>query len=71
MKPSAQVVILEQLFVADAEERATQRREHRQLIVGPLDRHQRRAQRLDLVAIVNACRRPAGASRRAPRAPRT
>ena len=27
-------------------------REHRQLIVGPLDRHQRRAQRLDLLAVV-------------------
>ncbi len=51
-KRAAEVAILEQLLVADREERPAQRGEDRQLIVGPLDRHQRRAQRLDLLAIV-------------------
>ena len=45
---------VEQLLVADREQRAAQRREHRQLVVGPLDRRQRRAQRLDLLALVEA-----------------
>ncbi len=43
---------LEQLLVADREERAAQRRKHRQLVVGPLDRRERGAQRLDLLALV-------------------
>ena len=43
---------LEQLFIADREERAAQRRKHRQLIVGPLDRGQGGAKRLDLFALV-------------------
>ncbi len=43
---------LEQLFVADREERSAQRRKHRQLIVGPLDRGERGAHRLDLFALV-------------------
>ena len=42
----------EQLFVADREEWAAQRRKHRQLIVGPLDGRQRGAQRLDFFALV-------------------
>ena len=52
MESAGDAVVLEQLFVADREQRAAQRREHRQLIVRPLDRHQRGPQRLDLVAIV-------------------
>src|SRR6266545_2742081 len=52
MKPSAKVMVFEQLLVADAEERSTQRGKHGELIVGPLDGHQRGAQRLDLVAVV-------------------
>ena len=44
--------VLEQRLVVDREERAAQRREHRQLVVGPLDRRERRAHRLDLLAIV-------------------
>ena len=43
---------LEQLLVADREQRAAQRREHRQLVVRPLDRGERGADRLDLLAIV-------------------
>ena len=43
---------LQQLLVADREQRAAQRREHRQLIVRPLDRGQRRAERFDFLAIV-------------------
>ena len=43
---------LEQLLVADREERAAQRREHRQLVVRPLDRGERGADGLDLFALV-------------------
>ena len=43
---------LEQMLVVDREERALQRREHRQLVVRPLDGGQRRADRLDLFASV-------------------
>ena len=43
---------LEQVLVVDREERSLQRREHRQLVVGPLDRGQRRANRLDFFAVV-------------------
>ena len=46
------MVVLEQLLIANREQRAAQRREDRELIVRPLDRHQRRAQRFDFVAIV-------------------
>ena len=52
MEPAADVVVLEQLLVANREQRAAQRREDRELIVRPFDRHQRRAQRFDLLAIV-------------------
>src|SRR5262245_17179020 len=43
---------LHQLFIANREERTPQRREHRQLIVGPFDCGKRRANRLDLLALV-------------------
>ena len=43
---------LEQRLVADREQRPAQRREHRQLVVRPLDRGERGADRLDLLAIV-------------------
>jgi len=43
---------LEQLFIANREKWPPQRRKHRQLIVWPLDRCQRGAQRLDLFAFV-------------------
>ena len=43
---------LEQLLVVDREERALERREHRQLVVGPLDGGERRAHRLDFFAAV-------------------
>ena len=40
------------VFFGNGEERSAQRREHRQRIVGPLDRRERRAQRIDLLALV-------------------
>ena len=43
---------LEQLLVADRKQRPAQRREHRQLIVRPLDRGQRGADGFDFFAIV-------------------
>ena len=43
---------VEQVLVCDREERAAQRREHRQLVVRPLDRGERRADRFDLFALV-------------------
>ena len=43
---------VEQVLVRDREERSTQRREHRQLVVRPLDRGERRADRLDLFTLV-------------------
>ena len=52
VKPARDVVVLEQLLIANREQRAAQSREDRELIVRPLDRHQRRAQRFDFVAIV-------------------
>ncbi len=52
VEAAAQVVVLEQIVVADGEQRPAQRGIHRQLIVGPLDGQQRRAQRLDLLAVV-------------------
>ena len=48
----ARAAILEQRVVADREQRAAHRAEHRQLVVRPLDRGERRAHRLDLFAIV-------------------
>ncbi len=45
-------MILEQVRVANREKRPAQRREHRELIVRPLDRHQRGAERLNLFAVV-------------------
>ena len=52
MEAAEALLPLQQLLVADREQRAPQRREHRQLVVRPLDRGQRRADRLDLLAIV-------------------
>ena len=46
--------VVEQHVVAEGEQRAAQRPEHRQLVVRPLDRGERRAQRLDLLALVEA-----------------
>ena len=54
MEPVARmrVPVLEQRLLPDREQRAPQRRIHVQRIVGPLDGRERRAQRLDLLAIV-------------------
>ena len=52
MQRSMMVAILEQRLVVDREERAAQRREHRQLVVGPLDGRERAADRLHLLAFV-------------------
>ena len=61
----------EQRLVADGEERPAQRREHRQLVVRPLDRGQRRADRLDFLALVKRLAADEHVrDRRAPRAPR-
>jgi hypothetical protein len=35
------MVVFEQVLVTDRKQRATQCREHRQMVVRPLDRHQR------------------------------
>ena len=51
--PRARAVV-EEHVVAEREQRAAQRPEHRQLVVRPLDRGERRAQRLDLLALVEA-----------------
>ena len=40
------------LFFADGKEWPSQRREHRQRVVGPLDRGERRPERVDLFALV-------------------
>ena len=50
--PRMAVPVLEQRLLADREERAPQRGIHVQRIVGPLDGRKRRAERLDLLAIV-------------------
>src|SRR5204862_8240216 len=42
----------EQILAANREQRAAQRRKHRQLIVGPLDRGQGGAERFDFFAVV-------------------
>src|ERR671911_2683734 len=52
MKRAELVAIFEQLFIPNREQRTPQRREHRQLIVGPLDRRKRGAQRFDFAAIM-------------------
>ena len=52
METLVAMAIGEQRLVVDREQRAAQRREHRQLVVGPLDRRQRGANRLDLLAVV-------------------
>ena len=62
---------LEQMLVVDREQRALQRREHRQLVVGPLDGGQRRADRSRPPrGRETPCRRRAGAECRAPRSRR-
>ena len=52
MKRAEPMPELEQMLVVDREQRSLQRREHRQLVVGPFDRGQRRADRLDFFAAV-------------------
>ena len=52
MEPPESLAILDQLLVADREERALERRVHRELVVGPLHRRQRGAQALDFFAQV-------------------
>ncbi len=52
MHAPCEAPVLEQRFVADREERSSQRPEHRQLIVRPLEGGERRAHRLDLLALV-------------------
>ena len=52
MERAEPVPELEQVLVVDREERPLQRREHRQLIVGPFDRRERRADRFDFLAAV-------------------
>ena len=42
----------EERLVSDGEERPSQRREHRQLVIGPLDRGKRRADGLDFLPLV-------------------
>jgi hypothetical protein len=44
----------EQVLVAQAEERPPESREHRQLVVGPLDRGERHPHRFDLLALMEA-----------------
>jgi len=50
MEMLVMMAIREQRLVVDREQRAAQRREDRQLVVGPFDRRQRGANRLDLLA---------------------
>ena len=50
------MAVFEQLLIPDREQCSPQRRKHRQLIVRPLDRRERGAQRFDFAAIV---KRPA------------
>ena len=52
VKRSRDRVVLEQLFFADREQRTMQRGIDRQLVLGPLDRGQRGANRIDLLALV-------------------
>ena len=70
-KPLVAIALLpfEQLLVADREQRAAQRREHRQLVVRPLDRRERGADASRLPRDrETSCRRRAHGARRAPRA---
>ena len=52
MEPAEVVAVLQQAVVAYGEQSAPQRRKYGQLVVGPLDRRQRRANRLDFLTIV-------------------
>src|SRR2546425_744723 len=52
MEAPETMAVVEQLFVADREERSPQRRENGKFVVRPFDRRQRGAQRLDLGAVV-------------------
>src|SRR5262245_54439176 len=53
MKTPGQLAVLQQLLVADREQRTAQRGKYREFVFGPLDGGQRGAQSLDLCAIVN------------------
>ena len=46
------MAVQEQRFVVDCEQRAPKRREHRHVVVGPFDRRECRAHRLDFFAVV-------------------
>ena len=50
MKPPEVLPVVDQFLVADREERALERRVHRQLVVGPLHRRQRGTQAFHLLA---------------------
>src|SRR2546427_11141108 len=52
MQPTEALPVFHQLLVADGEERTLERRVHGELVVGPLDGRERRAQALDLLAQV-------------------
>ena len=52
MQPAVMVPVLEQGLIEDRVQRAVQGGEHRQLVVRPLDRHERVAERFDLLALV-------------------
>ena len=52
MEGSEPVTEFQQMLIVDGEQRAFQRSEHRQLVVGPLDGGERRAHRLDFFAAV-------------------
>ena len=51
---AVRIAILEQQVVGEREESAAQRGIDRQLVVGPLDGAERHAQRVDLLALVEA-----------------
>ena len=51
-RPRGRLLPLEQLLVTNREQRSAQRRKHRQLVVRPLDRRERGADRFDFLAIV-------------------
>ena len=52
VKAAEPVPVFEQVLVVDGKERTLQRRKHGQLVVGPLDRGERRTNRFDFLAVV-------------------
>src|SRR6185295_6923467 len=63
------MAVLQQMLVVDREERSFQRREDGELVIGPFDRRERRANGFDLLAAVERLaanqqmRHPAGLER--------